>query len=760
MKKITIEEAIKEAEKRKGNCLSNEIINTTTPLKWRCNKGHTWESNLAKIKSGSWCPQCSRANIKLSIEDMHNIAKERNGKFLSPSYINSTTKHNWQCAKGHIFNMRPADIRQRNTWCPQCAGVKKGTIEEMQELAEKHGGKCLSNEYFNLKTPLMWQCRKGHIWEERPAGIKNNKWCPTCTGRTKLTINDMKKLAEDRGGKCLSGEYINLKTPLTWQCANGHVWDAAPSNIKHSKSWCPDCHGHSNEKKCRLIFRELFGKDFPKNRKVLGNKLELDGFCEELKIAFEYQGKQHYEYVPFFHQYSKQKFKERVEVDLKKAKLCREKGIKLIIIPYYKNKSDKALINFIQKEINKLGIEISNDINEGINLNAFYKDFSALQEIKELARSKGGKCLSNEYTDNMSILKFQCNKGHTWETRAITFKHDDTWCPKCARNSRKSIEDMHILAEEHGGKFLSPTFTNVSEYYKWRCADGHIWDAKPSNIQQGSWCPICVGKINKVKFHKNKITIRDMHKLAELHQGKCLSTEYTNLRTPLKWQCAKGHTWDSKPANIQQGSWCPICFVNKRSYKKITEYHQIKITIDDMHELAKERSGKCLSTEYTNTRTPLKWECAEGHIWEAAPRGIKRGTWCPTCAGRVKLTKEDMHTIARERGGKFLSIEYINSDTPLKWECANGHIWEARPSSIIRNKSWCPTCAGNAKLTIEEMHTIAKERGGHCLSEVYINGSTKLEWQCAQGHTWEAKPDNIKWKKSWCPTCSRKKKTQ
>ena len=43
-----------------------------------------------------------------------------------------------------------------------------------------------------------------------------------------------------------------------------------------------------------------------------------------------------------------------------------------------------------------------------------------------------------------------------------------------------------------------------------------------------------------------------------------------------------------------------------------------------------------------------------------------------------------------------------------------------------------------ARLTIEEMKKIATDRGGKCLSHVYINGLNRLKWQCANGHTFES----------------------
>jgi len=55
-------------------------------------------------------------------------------------------------------------------------------------------------------------------------------------------------------------------------------------------------------------------------------------------------------------------------------------------------------------------------------------------------------------------------------------------------------------------------------------------------------------------------------------------------------------------------------------------------TIKDMQELASSRGGQCLSAEYIDIKTKLKWKCAFGREWEATPRLMKAGHWCPECA--------------------------------------------------------------------------------------------------------------------------------
>ena len=98
-----------------------------------------------------------------------------------------------------------------------------------------------------------------------------------------------------------------------------------------------------------------------------------------------------------------------------------------------------------------------------------------------------------------------------------------------------------------------------------------------------------------------------------------------------------------------------------------------KLDIKEMYKIAKSRKGRCLSKKYVNAMTKLKWQCKEGHIWEARPHGIKRGKWCPYCSGNIKLTIEQMHDIAKSRKGKCLSKVYVNNETHLKWQCEKGH---------------------------------------------------------------------------------------
>ena len=86
----------------------------------------------------------------------------------------------------------------------------KVTIGQMRALARARGGACLSTKYVNAQTKLRWKCAKGHAWEATPGSVKNaGNWCLKCAGRAPLTLEQMQAVAKKRGGKCLSTTYVN-----------------------------------------------------------------------------------------------------------------------------------------------------------------------------------------------------------------------------------------------------------------------------------------------------------------------------------------------------------------------------------------------------------------------------------------------------------------------------------------------------------------------------------------------------------------------
>ena len=220
------------------------------------------------------------------------------------------------------------------------------SLEYCQNLAVSRGGECLSIEYKNHETGMKWKCREGHLWTSPLKVIHKNCWCTICSGK-KLTIIDCKKTADVRGFSLLSEKYIGSKEKLQWKCSNNHVWLASLNNIRCG-SGCPYCkNGASSiEEKCREIFEEELGCKFPQEWpewlvNPSKNRLQLDGYCKELSLAFEYDGEFHYSK---HYKSNESDFLLQQLNDKYKTAKCKEHNVKLIRIPFWEKKNLKSFI--------------------------------------------------------------------------------------------------------------------------------------------------------------------------------------------------------------------------------------------------------------------------------------------------------------------------------------------------------------------------------------------------------------------------------
>src|SRR5438876_1213383 len=114
-----------------------------------------------------------------------------------------------------------------------------------------------------------------------------------------------------------------------------------------------------------------------------------------------------------------------------------------------------------------------------------------LEDAQRIARKRGGRCLSTRYSKSAVKMLWQCAKGHEWEAVAPSIKMG-AWCPFCVGRGR-TIKDMRELAQSRSGQCLSPIYGGTKTRLRWRCAEGHVWNSTPKNVLRGTWCPVCPG---------------------------------------------------------------------------------------------------------------------------------------------------------------------------------------------------------------------------------------------------------------------------
>ena len=505
-RKYTINDMHKLAAKKGGECLSTLFEGVTKRLTWKCKCGYSWDATPHNIKNGNWCPPCGEKSRREkrtthSISRAREFAASKGGKCISKKYRGVKNPLEWECSEGHQWKANVDNIINGGKWCPHCSGNVMKTLYDMQALAISRGGECLSKIYSGIHSKMRWKCFEGHEWKAIPSSIMGGSWCSVCSSGL---------------GERICREYFEQLLGERF--------------IKERPDWL---------------------------RTEKGVLLELDGYSETLGVAFEHQGTQHYKENSYFHKES-ESFVEQKKRDKRKENLCKIRGVSLIVVPSIPDLlAISDVIPFLKKSFVDAGICYPENIDDiTVDLKSVYCP-DRLLEIRLIAEDKNGELLSDNYLGVFEKLNFKCQDGHYFSASPTSIKNKGTWCSVCSGKGR-TIEDMRELALSRGGKCLSERYIDSSTALQWECDLGHKWPARANNVFFGTWCPTC-SKINS-GLKRRKHTIECMQELAAKKGGKCISIEYIGYKTRLEWSCSEGHTWERTPEKAMTNKrWCKRC---------------------------------------------------------------------------------------------------------------------------------------------------------------------------------------------------------
>jgi hypothetical protein len=508
----------------------------------------------------------------------------------------------------------------------------------------------------------------------------------------KLTIEAMRFMAKKRGGKCLSRVYVNWETKLLWRCGKGHEWKASQNSVSQG-SWCPKCAGHG-------------------------------------KTVFDLQG----------------------AARLRNGK-CLSKSYKGIFVKHQWKCASGHIFEATPTQVLNNGSWCHKCYLATKKLNPKQRR-KKLLEMKRLARSKNGQCLSTEYFDRRTHLQWRCQKGHEWSaTPEAVQKSAGTWCATCAAGVSERI-CRALLERMLGTAFPKKKPTWLQSARKTRLElDGYSEVLGIAFEYQGKQHFVNIKHFHSgnIEFRQRLADDKQKVKLCRKHGVVLLQIPYTvphlefenYIRNLLKRHGKNQHA--KVVLNRMENGKIDLSTLNAYSPASLLE----------MQQLANKHGGKCLSKVYVNSNTKLRWRCKFGHIWESPPASIKTGSWCHKCIGYRQHTLAEMKALARKLGGKCLAAEYLGYNTKILWKCAKGHSWNTTPGRVI-NGAWCPYCANRPPITIDDVRTFIEKRGGKCLSTQYIDAHKKLLVQCSEGHKWKPIWNNLQ-QGNWCRICSMKK---
>ena len=219
--------------------------------------------------------------------------------------------------------------------------MRKLTTEEFIERAkEKHGTTYNYSKvvYVNTHTKVEIVCHKHGSFFQQPSDHFNGHGCLVCGNErngirnTHTKENFIEKAILKHGNtyKYDNVKYINSLTKVQINClVHGFFFQTPASHIRGQG--CYKCL-YKNETACRESIEKVIGKKFPSTWPSFLEGLQYDGYNEELKIAIEYHGIQHYKPVKFFG--GEKRFKIQQERDEKKLRLSKLNNITLIVVPY------------------------------------------------------------------------------------------------------------------------------------------------------------------------------------------------------------------------------------------------------------------------------------------------------------------------------------------------------------------------------------------------------------------------------------------
>lgn len=428
-------------------------------------------------------------------------------------------------------------------------------------------------EVTESQSSIKIQCGNGHKVNVKISKILNNTWvCRNCNQR-KHSIQTFHDIAKNRNGKCLSESYLGLNKHLLFECESNHKWEATPNNIKNKNSWCPQCKDLVNQERCRVVFEILFPNtnfitccpDFLHIEET-NKKLELDGYNENLKLAFEYQGIQHYKLM-YFDNGDYTRLNHQKEKDKIKVSRCKENGIILIVISYedVKFKSDVIVKDIIIEELLKNNVELkkenlknleNTDIQQFVKANNT-KINKYKKEVLNIINNNKGKLENNDIQilhNRLTKFNVICRFGHIFETtRERLMDKRNRWCPECnnKRNRKikisntnivlKDISNYRIIELDKFGKCLIQCIYCQNEHnididdIPNKCGQSH--DELKSINTQYTFQPI-----------KHSKLLRILENTPEFSQA----SDYINAKSRMNLKCQNDHIVSIIPDNISK----------------------------------------------------------------------------------------------------------------------------------------------------------------------------------------------------------------
>lgn len=210
--------------------------------KFSCDFGHTWVTTPSSVMQGTGCPHCSK-NARLDTEYARGLLEsDGRGIRLIGEYINSKTKVEFKCPKGHSWLSSANPVLRGGSGCPHCSKNARLSKEKVNErIVNSDRNIRLMGDFLTVEDKSEFICEMGHVWLATPRSVLSGNNCPHCAKQAPLSRDDVNaRLSEHDRGIVLVGGYRNTMSKAEFECEKGHRWTTYVTNVLR-RSGCPQC---------------------------------------------------------------------------------------------------------------------------------------------------------------------------------------------------------------------------------------------------------------------------------------------------------------------------------------------------------------------------------------------------------------------------------------------------------------------------------------------------------------------------------------
>lgn len=380
---LTTNEFIDRAKKVHGDLYdySNTLYTSSKDkVNILCLKHGIFSKRADKHLLGEGCPKC--ANNSPSSNDFIEKCKIIHNNIYNYDktiYKTRREKITVTCLIHGDF-IQTADRHITGGGCPTCGNLRKGILHPLSYYLDQaiiiHDNKYDYSkiEYVTSKQKVKIICPIHGEFEQTLQNHVNNKHgCPLCGKETTEFItkstDDFIKDAIAIHGKLYDYSlvnYVHSFTKVKIICQAHGVFEQLPSNHL-SGNGCPICNSSKGE---LLIYNWLSENNIPFKREYElitpeiarnSNLMRIDFFVKynNQQYFIEYDGIQHYEYVPFFHKNGIEDFENQLRRDKVLEEFCELHKNKVILLRFKYNLNDDNIIEILNNKIKNNGKTIN-----------------------------------------------------------------------------------------------------------------------------------------------------------------------------------------------------------------------------------------------------------------------------------------------------------------------------------------------------------------------------------------------------------------